>query len=100
MQREDRIEAMERQLDELLARFGVTDKSQTVSLPAQLDAIEKELEDLRKGTEAQELLSLRHQVSEAQAIAKKRADERDELTRLLSDQRKRIRAERVADGML
>lgn len=89
MQREDRIEAMERQLDELLARFGVTDKSQTVSLPAQLDAIEKELEDLWKGTEAQELLSLRHQVSEAQAIANKRADERDELTRLLSDERKR-----------
>ena len=89
MQREDRIEAMERQLDELLSRFGVTDKSQTVSLPAQLDAIEKELEDLRKGTEAQELLSLRHQVSEAQAIAKKRTDERDEVTRLLSDERKR-----------
>ncbi len=89
MQREDRIEAMERQLDELLARFGVTDKSQTLSLPAQLDAIEKELEDLRKGTEAQELLSLRQQVNEAHAIAKKRADERDELTRLLSDERKR-----------
>ena len=89
MQREDRIEAMERQLDELLARFGVTDKSQTVSLPAQLDAIEKELEDLRNGTEAQELLSLRQQVSDARAIAKKRADERDELTRLLSDERKR-----------
>lgn len=88
MQREDRIEAMERQLDELLARFGVTDKSQTVSIPAQLDAIEKELEDLRRGTEAQELLTLRHQVGEAQAIAKKRADERDELTRLLSVERK------------
>lgn len=89
MQREDRIEEMERQVDQLLARFGVTDKSQTVSLPAQLDAIEKELEDLRKGIEAQELLALRQQVIEAHAIAKKRADEYDELTRLLSNERKR-----------
>lgn len=89
MQREDRIETTERQLDELLARFGVTDKSQIVSIPAQLASIEKELEELRRGTEAQALLSLRQQISEANAIAKKRADECGELTRLLSDERKR-----------
>jgi hypothetical protein len=89
MEREERIQAMEHQFDELLTRFGVTDKSHILSLSAQLDAIQKELEDLRKGAEAQQLLLLRQQVSEAHAIAKKRADEGDELLRLLSDERER-----------
>ena len=89
LQRVDRIVEMERQLDELLARFGVTDKSQTISLPAQLGAIEKELEDLRKSTGAQELQSLRQQLGDADEMVKKHEAECEELKRLLSDERKR-----------
>lgn len=98
MQREERVEAMERQLDKLLARFRVSDNAQTGSPPDQLKAIETVLENLWSGPEAQELLSLRQQVNDARAIAKKRTDERDEMGRLLTDERKRSstsEAERV-----
>ncbi len=89
MQRENRIEEMENQLNVLLNRFGVTDKSQIVSIPKRLEEIEQELADLRQGSEVQELLALREQVLTLKALANKRLVERDEQAQLLSSERKR-----------
>ncbi len=87
MQRENRIEEMEQQLTALLFRFGVTDKKQIINIPQRLAEIEQELTDLRQGTEAQELLSLREQVRTFKVLANKRQAERDEQTQLLSSER-------------
>ena len=89
MQRENRIEEMENQLSALLFRFGVTDKSQIISIPKRLAEIEQELTDLRQGSGAQELLSLRGQVLNLKALANKRQEVQKELTQLLSNERKR-----------
>ena len=89
MQRENRIEEMEKQLNALLTRFGVTDKSQIVSIPNRLEEIEEELTDLRRGSDVQELLVLREQVVTLKAIATKRLAERDEQAQLLTNERLR-----------
>ncbi len=89
MQREERIAAMAQEVDNLLARFGVTDKAQVVSLPARLEELERELETIRQGTDAQALLSLQDQLKAAQRISKLRTDECDELRRSLTHERQR-----------
>lgn len=90
IEREQKIEVMERQIETLLTRFGITDKSQIVNIPVQLSAIEQELEELRKSTEAQELFLIREKLNTAIALAEKRAIERDELGRTLFNERAKI----------
>ncbi len=92
VQRQENVEALERKFDELLARFGITDKAQIISLPARLAEIEQELAKSLKVVETQEIISLRRKVDDANALVKKRAEERDELGRLLSQARARIAA--------
>ena len=89
MQRENRIKEMENQLNALLSRLGVSDITQIISIPKRLVEIEQELTDLRHGSGAQELLSLREQVLSLKALANKRRAERDEKAQLLSNERMR-----------
>lgn len=90
IEREQKIEVMERQIETLLTRFGITNKSQIVNIPVQLSAIEQELDELRKSTEAQELFLIREKLNTAIALAEKRANERDELGRTLFNERAKI----------
>lgn len=82
-------EAVERKVSGQVTRLEGSDESRVSSLITQLAAVEKELQELKRSTEAHELFSYRQQLSEARALAKKRADERDELGRSLAKERER-----------